>query len=197
MKKEEFLNLTTNEKEYFMLREEIMQNLKYSQHIEIGAIASTVGAISFILEKNMPLLFFLPLMWIYPMFIKSNSITNANCKIAMYLVLFLGETHINWCKNLYDLEKLIDKKNTTASDVYIWLVGCCGIFSLISWSDKVTFDFMWFLDNKIMVLQFFLIVLMAFFSIAMIKRKRFKAVERKEYYMEKWEKVKSQRFTNY
>lgn len=173
-----------------MLRNEIMQNLKYSQHIELGAIASTVGAISFMFERNEPLLFYLTLMWIYPMFIKSNSITDSNCKIAMYLVLFLEEAHINWCRNLYDLEKVINKKSTTASDVYIWLIGCCGMFSTISWYKRVTFEFSWFIENKMMLLQLFFIVLIFIFSINFIKRNRFKAHERKEYYEGEWEQVK-------
>ena len=192
MKEVELLEGSSYEKEYFMLRTEIMQNLKYSYHIELGAVASTVGAISFLFESNEPLLFYLPLMWIYPMFIKSNSITDANCKIAMYLVLFLEEAHINWCRRLYELEKMINKNSTTASDVYIWLVACCGMFSIISWYNKVTFEFVWFIKNEMMLLQFFLIVLLLVSSINVIKRKRYKAFKRKEYYDHMWKKVKAE-----
>ena len=46
-----------------------------------------------------------------------------------------------------------------------------------------------------MMLQFFLIVLIAVYSIALIKRKRYKATTMKAYYEKMWKEVKSQRIS--
>lgn len=182
------------EKEYFMLREEMMIYIKaYNTNVNI-IVSGYPVLIAFLWSTNEPIMLFIPILFVALIFYVNQSYWEANCKIATYMNTFLGEIDIPWEK-VHPIFDEIDREKNKHSiknfqgvslTYFIPLLASLflSIFKLYLITDisKMTFD-------SSIRLILILILFMLFFCF--FKNQQVKTCNRKENCKVIWEDIKN------
>ena len=91
-------------KEYELLREEMMENIRAITQYAVILYAAVTAVFAFAIESNNFLLYLITYFIVLPLHFATESKHYANCKIAAYLYVFLEGGEFNWEQRHQKLE---------------------------------------------------------------------------------------------
>lgn len=174
--------------EYQMLRDEIMENIKQiSQHITI-LYTATAALLAFALQTSEFLLPMIPYTVIVPLLLRSEALTNTNCRIAAYMIVFLEGVDNHWETRLYENEKGRKRTKRYLLPYYFISLTCTvsSLYKLIFGNYLYFYKWLW--GICIIILSIILFVIMIANTVNIKKKKG--------EYIKQWQEMKEGKTKN-
>lgn len=172
------------EKEYLMLREEIIHYYSIIQNSRNILYVAIAALLAFGVSSNEPLLCLIPYCVIIPIYIVTIDYQYGMWRIGTYLSVFLEGDEFNWETRLHKLNSSVKMNRYATSYNWPFIITslvCTGLFFLKT--DYSTIDY------KLIAEVIFAVLLTGLFLMFVIVQKDPDDIKR--VYLEKWNNIKN------